>query len=378
MKSLIFISLSTLFLFSGCATKEEDIPQEQKIEVIQKQDDIKTSSKNMQAVSFNDIDGFYRDDLNHALEIFKKDCKKSKNNELFKDVCEKAEYETDGYKFFTINFQPYKLLDDDSLDEGMITGYYEPLLYGSLQKNKRYKYPVYKTPKDMMVVDFVSAYPELKSYKLRGKLVGNKVVPYDSREEIEKNPNKNLEVIAYVDDKVALFLLHVQGSGKILLDNGELINVGYAEQNGRKFKGIGTYMLNRGYITKDELSAQGMKKYLDKNPSKMDEVLNQNESYVFFKKSNQGATGALGSVLTAKRNIAVDRSVIPLGMPVFLSTKNPIDKKPINQLMVAADVGGAIKGKIRADFFWGFGDTAFEYAGRMKEKGKMYILMPKK
>ncbi len=378
MKSLIFISLSTLFLFSGCATKEEDIPQEQKIEVIQKQDDIKTSSKNMQAVSFNDIDGFYRDDLNHALEIFKKDCKKSKKNELFKDVCEKAEYETDGYKFFTINFQPYKLLDDDSLDEGMITGYYEPLLYGSLQKNKRYKYPVYKTPKDMMVVDFVSAYPELKSYKLRGKLVGNKVVPYDSREEIEKNPNKNLEVIAYVDDKVALFLLHVQGSGKILLDNGELINVGYAEQNGRKFKGIGTYMLNRGYITKDELSAQGMKKYLDKNPSKMDEVLNQNESYVFFKKSNQGATGALGSVLTAKRNIAVDRSVIPLGMPVFLSTKNPIDKKSINQLMIAADVGGAIKGKIRADFFWGFGDTAFEYAGRMKEKGKMYILMPKK
>ncbi len=378
MRTLLLFSLTALFLFSGCATKEEVIPQEEKINVIQQQDDTKTNLKNMEAVSFNDIDGFYRDDLNHALEIFKKDCEKSKRNEIFKNVCQKAEYETDGYKFFTINFQPYKLLDDNSLDEGMITGYYEPLLYGSLQKNKRYKYPVYKTPKDMMVVDFVSAYPELKSYKLRGKLVGNKVVPYDSREEIEKNPSKNLEVIAYVDDKVALFLLHVQGSGKILLDNGELINVGYAEQNGRKFKGIGTYMLNKGYITKDELSAQGMKKYLDKNPSKMDEVLNQNESYVFFKKSNQGATGALGSVLTAKRNIAVDRSVIPLGMPVFLSTKNPIDKKPINQLMIAADVGGAIKGKIRADFFWGFGDTAFEYAGRMKEKGKMYILMPKK
>jgi membrane-bound lytic murein transglycosylase A len=332
----------------------------------------------MQAVTFNDIDGFYRDDLNHALEVFKKDCKKSKKNELFMNVCHKAEYETDGYKFFTINFQPYKLLDSNSSDEGTITGYYEPLLYGSLQKNKRYKYPVYKTPKDMMIVDFVSAYPELKTYKLRGKLVDNRVIPYDSREEIEKNPNKNLEVIAYVDNKFDLFLLHVQGSGKILLDNGELINVGYAEQNGRKFKGIGTYMLNRGYITKDELSAQGMKKYIDKNPSKADEILNQNESYVFFKKSNQGATGALGSVLTAKRNLAVDRSVIPLGMPVFLSTKNPVDKKPINQLMVAADVGGAIKGDIRADFFWGYGEDAFAYAGKMKEKGKMYILMPKK
>ena len=377
MKFLIFISLTTLFLFSGCATKEEVISQEQKTEETQ-QDTIKTDAKNMQAVTFNDIEGFYRDDLNHALEVFKKDCKKSKKNELFMNVCHKAEYETDGYKFFTINFQPYKLLDSNSSDEGTITGYYEPLLYGSLQKNKRYKYPVYKTPKDMMIVDFVSAYPELKTYKLRGKLVDNRVIPYDSREEIEKNPNKNLEVIAYVDNKFDLFLLHVQGSGKILLDNGELINVGYAEQNGRKFKGIGNYMLDRGYITKDELSAQGMKKYIDKNPSKADEILNQNESYVFFKKSNQGATGALGSVLTAKRNLAVDRSVIPLGMPVFLSTKNPIDKKPINQLMVAADVGGAIKGDIRADFFWGYGEDAFAYAGKMKEKGKMYILMPKK
>jgi len=377
MKSLLFISLTILLLFSGCATKEEIISQEQKSEEISK-DTLKDDAKNMQAVTFNDIEGFYRDDLNHALDVFKKDCKKSKRNELFKNVCHKAEYEMDGYKFFTINFQPYKLLDNNSSDEGIITGYYEPLLYGSLHKNKRYKYPVYKTPKDMMIVDFVSAYPELKSYKLRGKLVGNKVVPYDSREEIEKNPNKNLEVIAYVDNKFDLFLLHVQGSGKVLLDNGELINVGYAEQNGRKFKGIGTYMLNRGYISKDELSAQGMKKYIDKNPTKADEVLNQNESYVFFHKSEQGATGSLGTQLTAKRNLAVDRSVIPLGMPIFLSTKNPVDKKPINQLMVAADVGGAIKGDIRADFFWGYGEDAFAYAGKMKEKGKMYILMPKK
>ena len=377
MKSLIFIiSLTIIFLFSGCATKEKVVPQE-KIEEPLK-DTPRENLKNMQAVSFNEIDGFYNDDLAYALDVFRKDCKKSKRNELFKEVCQKAENETDGRRFFTINFQPYKLLDNNSLDEGIITGYYEPLLYGSLQKNKRYKYPVYKTPKDMMIVDFVSAYPELKTYKLRGKLVDNRVIPYDSRAQIERNPNKNLEVIAYVDNKVDLFLLHVQGSGKVLLDSGELINVGYAEQNGRKFKGIGMYMLNKGYITKDELSAQGMKRFLDKNPSKADEVLNQNESYVFFQKSNQGATGSLGTPLTAKRNIAVDRSVIPLGMPVFLNTINPVDKKPINQLMVAADVGGAIKGKVRADFFWGFGDNAFEYAGRMKEKGKMYVLMPKK
>jgi membrane-bound lytic murein transglycosylase A len=368
----IVFFITTLF-FTGCSMKEEIAPKEEKIVT-----PVKPSTENMKAIGFNEIDGFFKDDLNHALEVFKKDCKKSKKNELFKDVCQKAEFESDGKKFFTLNFQPYKLLDDNFSDEGLITGYYEPLLFGSFRKTNRYKYPLYKTPKDMYIVDFTSIYPDLKTYKLRGKLVENKVIPYDSRKEIESNPSKELEPIVYVDNKVDAFLLHVQGSGKVLLDTGELINIGYAEQNGRKFKGIGMYMLNKGYITKDELSAQGMKRFLDKNPSKADEVLNQNESYVFFQKSNQGATGSLGTPLTAKRNIAVDRSVIPLGMPVFLSTTNPLDKKPINQLMVAADVGGAIKGKVRADFFWGFGDSAFEYAGRMKEKGKMYILMPKK
>ena len=374
MKLVIYIFIITTLFFTGCTMKEEVVvPKEEKIVP----PPVKPTTENMKAVSFTEIEGFYKDDLNHALEVFKKDCKKSKKNELFTEVCEKAESEIDGKKFFTLYFQPYKLLDENSSDEGLITGYYEPLLYGSLKKTSRYKYPLYKTPKDMYIVDFTSIYPDLKTYKLRGKLVGNKVLPYDSREEIEKNPSKELEPIVYVDNKVDVFLLHVQGSGKVLLDTGELINVGYAEQNGRKFKGIGMYMLNKGYITKDELSAQGMKKYLDKNPSKADEVLNQNESYVFFQRSNQGATGSLGTPLTAKRNIAVDRSVIPLGMPVFLNTTNPVDKKPINQLMVAADVGGAIKGKVRADFFWGFGDSAFDYAGRMKEKGKMYVLMPK-
>jgi membrane-bound lytic murein transglycosylase A len=375
MKLVIYMFIITTLFFTGCTMKEEVVvPKEEKIVT----PPVKPSTENMKAVSFNEIEGFYKDDLNHALEVFKKDCKGSKKNELFKDVCQKAEFESDGKKFFTLYFQPYKLLDENSSDEGLITGYYEPLLYGSLRKTSRYKYPLYKTPKDMYIVDFTSIYPDLKTYKLRGKLVENKVLPYDSRQEIESNPSKELEPIVYVDNKVDAFLLHVQGSGKVLLDTGELINVGYAEQNGRKFKGIGMYMLNKGYITKDELSAQGMKRFLDKNPSKADEVLNQNESYVFFQKSNQGATGSLGTPLTAKRNIAVDRSVIPLGMPVFLNTINPVDKKPINQLMVAADVGGAIKGKVRADFFWGFGDNAFEYAGRMKEKGKMYVLMPKK
>ncbi|QKJ26363.1 murein transglycosylase A [Aliarcobacter cibarius] len=375
MKNLILIILA-IFLATGCSKKQEQIPQAPIVEkdkevVIEEQNE--NLENGMQKVSFLEIDGFFDDDLNHALEVFKKDCKKSKKYDEFRNVCKKAEFEKDGRKFFMLNFEPYKLFDSKAKDEGTITGYYEPLLYGSLKKSARYKYPIYKTPKNLIITDRLNS-----NGSKRGKIVKNKIVPYDTREQIEKNPkNKNLEPIAYVDDKFDLFFLHIQGSGKIKLDTGEIINVGYAEQNGWPYLSIGSYLIEKNYITKDEMSVQAMKDFFKANPKIMDEVFNSNPSYIFFRVSPNGATGALNTVLTAKRNLAVDRSYIPLGMPVFLSTKNPVTKEPLNQLMVAADVGGAIKGEIRADFFWGFGDDAFHYAGRMKEKGKMYILKPK-
>ncbi|QKF72387.1 membrane-bound lytic murein transglycosylase A [Aliarcobacter faecis] len=375
MKNLIFIILA-IFLISGCSKKQEQIPQSPVIEKDKEVviEDLEHKIENgMKKVSFLEIDGFFDDDLNHALEVFKKDCKKSKRYDEFKNVCKKAEFENDGRRFFISNFEPYKLFDSKAKDEGTITGYYEPLLYGSLKKSARYKYPIYKTPKNLIVTDGVNS-----NGSKRGKIVKNKIVPYDTREQIEKNPkNPNLVPIAYVDDKFDLFFLHIQGSGKIKLDTGELINVGYAEQNGWPYISIGSYLIEKNYITKDEMSVQAMKDFFKANPKIMDEVFKSNPSYIFFRVSESGATGALNTVLTAKRNLAVDRSYIPLGMPVFLSTKNPVTKEPINQMMVAADVGGAIKGEIRADFFWGFGDDAFNYAGRMKEKGKMYILKPK-
>ncbi|MFA9238520.1 MAG: murein transglycosylase A [Candidatus Paceibacteria bacterium] len=373
IKNLIVISFFFLLFISGCSIKKEIIEKKEVVEEINIEK--KESSNRMEAVTFYEIEGFFEDNLDYALDVFKKDCKRSNRYDLFKDICEKAQFQTDGRKFFIINFQPYKLFDSKSNDKGIITGYYEPLLYGSLTKTKRYKYPVYKIPKNLILSDDL----ELKEYKLRGKIVQNKIVPYDTRKQIESNPNNpNLEVIAYVDDKYELFSLHVQGSGRIQLENGKIINVGYGQQNGWPFTGIGSYMLEKGYVTKNEMSIQGIKNFFIKNPSKIDEVLNINDSYIFFRISKEGASGSLGSVLTAKRNLAVDIEFIALGMPVFLNTKNPLTKEPINQLMVAADVGGAIKGEIRADFFWGFGPEAFEYAGRMKEKGKMYILMPKK
>ena len=376
MKNIIFLIL-TIFLITSCSKKQEQIPQAPAIEKTKEiaENEVEENIENgMKKVSFLEIDGFFEDDLNHALEVFKKDCKKSKRYDEFKTVCKKAEFEKDGRKFFISNFEPFKLFDNSLRDEGTITGYYEPLLYGSLKKSARYKYPVYYTPKNLIL-----AKKENSNGSKRGKVVKGKVVPYDTREQIEKNPkNPNLVPIAYVDDEFDLFFLHIQGSGKIKLDTGELINIGYAEQNGWPYYSIGSYLIEKNYITKDEMSVQAMKEFFKANPKIMKDVFNSNPSYVFFRITENGATGALNTTLTAKRNLAVDRSVIPLGMPVFLSTKNPIDKKPINQLMVAADVGGAIKGDIRADFFWGYGEDAFAYAGRMKEKGKMYVLMPKK
>ena len=359
MKHLIFF-ISLILFFTGCGPKFESLSY---------------SKANLQKASFSDMEGFDEDNLDLALEVFKKDCQKASKKKLFKEVCQEANASHDSEYFFKTYFTPYKLYNNNETDEGLITGYFEPLLYGSLKQSKKYPYPIYKTPEDLVVVDLKAIYPELKNYRLRGKVKGNKLIPYDSRKEIQNR--KDLEVICYVNDKVELFFLHIQGSGKVQLDNGRLINIGYANQNGRKYRSVGKHMIKHGYIGKKiPASTQGMKEWFRQNPSEIDRVLNHNESYIFFEKRNQGATGSLGVELVPKRNLAVDRRYIPLGMPVFINTKNPVTQEPINQLMVAADTGGAIKGEIRADFFWGFSKEAEKYAGRMKEKGVLYILVP--
>lgn len=333
------------------------------------------SKANLKKVDFEELEGFYDDNLTLAFDVFKKDCVKSKRYDLFKEVCKRVpHYEGTPEKFFTQNFQAYKLIGNDFEEEGLITGYYEPLLYGSRTKSEKYKYPVYKVPKDLLIVDLRDAYPELKKYRLRGMVKGNKVVALPPRSEIEK---LNLEPICYVDNKVDLFFLEIQGSGRVQLDSGEVINVGYGNQNGRAYYAIGRKLIEDGHIAKKDISLQSIKKWLEANPSKADEIMNLNESYVFFREAKRRATGSLNTELVAKRNLAVDRKYIPLGMPVFINTTNPISKDEINQLMVAADTGGAIKGEIRADFFWGSSKEAEDLAGKMKQKGELYILVPK-
>jgi len=356
------ISVLIVLFITGCATKIEQKPS--------------ITKANLQKVSWKELNGFNNDNLNLSFEVFKKACTKSIRDKNLKAICIKANQLDikNGKKFFTKYFIPYKLLDNNNHQKGLITGYYEPILDGSLIKTKKYKYPIYKTPKDLLTVDFSSLYPELKDYTLRGKLVGNKVIPYNSRKEMKLK--KNLEVICYVDNKIDLFFLQIQGSGKIKLQNGTIINVGYAQQNGRKYYSIGRKLIEDGYIAKKDMSLQAIRKWLQENPNKMDDLFNLNKSYIFFHQSDKPATGSLGVPLVANRNLAVDKRYIPLGFPVFIETTNPLTQAPIRELMVAADTGGAIKGQIRADLFFGNGKKAEKLAGMMKQKGILYILIP--
>lgn len=332
------------------------------------------SNANLSKVKWQEIEGFEDDNLNLALKIFQKNCKASYKNIYLKDVCKKALLNTNGKLFFTQNFTPYKLLNKKNNELGLITGYYEPIIDGSFEKNDIYKYPIYKTPNDLIVVQLSSIYPELKKYRLRGKIVNNKLIPYDSRKELHKN--ENLEPLIYLKSKIDRFFLEIQGSGKVRLPNKKIVHVAYANQNGRKYYPVGRKLIKDGLIKKEDMSLQAIKQWCKENPQKIDELFNLNKSSVFFHISEQSATGSLGVELTAKRNIAVDRNFIPLGFPVFLNTTNPLTNQKINSLVIAADTGGAIKGEIRADYFWGNGVEAELGAGKMAEDGKLTILIP--
>jgi membrane-bound lytic murein transglycosylase A len=262
----------------------------------------------------------------------------------------------------------------------MVTGYYEPLLRGSRTRAKGYEQPVRGVPDDLLTIDLSSVFPELKDKRVRGRLEGNKIVPYWSRADIvahgEKLPGKTL---LFVDDAVELFFLQVQGSGRVKLTDGSTARLNYADQNGHPYQSIGKALVDRGELRLEEASMQGIQAWARANPTRLDSLLNANPSYVFFREvpnSQDGPIGALGVPLTAERSIAIDPRSIPLGSPVFLATTRPNTALPMNRLVMAQDTGGAIKGAVRADFFWGFGKEAGEQAGRMKQSGRLWVLLP--
>ncbi|MBC7623574.1 MAG: murein transglycosylase A, partial [Aeromicrobium sp.] len=327
------------------------------------------------------------DDTSDALTAFEQGCPVLRTRAEWQEVCAGASALVAGKftklaaaSFFRENFQPYRVFNADESATGTVTGYYEPLLRGSRTRTSVFKYPIYAQPQDLVTIELADVYADLKFRRLRGRLVDSKLVPYYDRAEIEstKAPLKGLE-LAWVDNAVELFFLQIQGSGQIQLPDGSRIRLGYADQNGHPFRSLGGVLIRRGEIKPERASMQGIKAWAERNPRKLQQFMNANPSYVFFKEIDAGGSGPIGTLgvpLTTERSIAVDPRVIPLGVPVFLATTFPGTNQPLNRLMVAQDTGGAIAGAVRVDFFWGFGDDAGAQAGRMKQRGEKWVLLP--
>ncbi|QRM20839.1 murein transglycosylase [Dechloromonas sp. TW-R-39-2] len=345
-------------------------------------------ARTFRAASWADLPGWKDDDIAAAWPAFMQSCRgmaSKSHGPAWKRVCDLART-ADGKPdfnpraFFEQNLLPYAVLTGDGESNGMITGYYEPLLRGSRTKVKGFEQPIRAVPDDLLTIDLSALFPELKDKRVRGRVEGNKVVPYWSRAEIgargDRLPGKTL---LYVDDAVELFFLQVQGSGRVKLTDGSTVRVNYADQNGHPYQSIGRVLVDRGELKLEEASMQGIQAWARANPARLDELLNANPSYVFFREnpnSKDGPAGALGVPLTPERSIAIDPRSVPLGAPVFLATTRPNSVQAMNRLVMAQDTGGAIKGAVRADFFWGFGKAAGEQAGRMKQTGRLWVLLP--
>jgi len=343
----------------------------------------------LKPVAWGSVQFWQSDAVDEAWIAFLRGCTTLKKRSAWQAVCSEAEAmptpDTAAARaFFLRAFQPYAASQEDGSAEGMVTGYYEPLIKGDRVRTQRARYPLYAAPDDLITVDLASVYPELKSLRLRGRLVGNKLVPYYTRKEIESGTNGGNgfkgKPIAWAEDPVELFFLQVQGSGRIELPDGSHLRVGYADQNGYPYQSIGRLLVERGELKLEQASMQGIKNWGANNPDKLPDLLASNPSFVFFRELPDGLPGPLGSLgipLTAQRSIAVDPKYIPLGAPVFLATTFPYSNQPLNRLVMAQDTGSAIRGGVRADYFWGFGSEAGEQAGKMKQKGRMWVLLPK-
>jgi membrane-bound lytic murein transglycosylase A len=328
-------------------------------------------------VEFSDLNGWEFDDHKKALQALVHSCAKfakMPQNRLvggqignirasdFRDVCDIAEMvkpmsNSQTKNFFENWFRPFLVQTRYGRDSGTFTGYYESSLNGSRVKTDRYKYPIYGRPKDLTSE------------------------PYLSRAEIEDGAlsGKGLEII-YVDDRAELFFLHIQGSGRIKLPDGNEVHVSFAGKNNQPFTAVSNYMVDRGYINRAQMNAKSVKNWLKDNPDKADEVMNVNAAYTFFKIADgEYVVGGQGVPLIAERSLAIDSEIIPYGLPMWLETdltRKGGARETYNHLFVAQDTGSAIKGTIRGDIFFGFGDEAEDKASYMNAKGRYFILLP--
>ncbi len=332
-------------------------------------------------ISFDELTNWQRDSHEQALLAFKRSClviRKSNQSKLrpgfmgtyaeWSRICARANKvpSNDRQKarsFFEHNFIPAQIISPGR--KGLFTGYYEPELTASLKRTKRYNVPLYRKPR------------ELKSNSQT----------YFTRAEIEGGALKNrgLEFV-YLNNPADAFFLHIQGSGRLFLDNGKIMRVGFAAKNGRPYTSIGKVLIDQGAMARKNMSMQSIRKWLTVNPRKAASIMQKNQSFIFFRplkgsNPNLGPPGAQGVPLTPKRSLAVDRNLHAYGQPLWVETEIPNMKtgrsKPFRQLMIAQDTGSAIKGAVRGDIFWGSGKAAGNIAGRMKQPGKMFLLLPR-
>ncbi len=275
------------------------------------------------------------------------------------------------------NFTPLAVGNNERMT-GVFTGYYEAELRGALEPDERHGWPLYAKPPDLVTADLGTFRADLEGVRLSGRVENGRLVPYRDRAEIEDGAlaDEGLEFI-WIDDPADAFFLHVQGSGRVILSDGRVVRVGFAATNGLPFTAIGQVLLDEGKVAPGQASVQGIRDWMRANPEEAREVMRRNRRFTFFRIiEGEGPIGGHGVPLTPGRSLAVDPAFMPLGAPVWLDTTWPGEDAPLRRLMVAQDIGGAITGPVRGDFFWGYGEEALYYAGRMKKTGRYFLLLP--
>lgn len=352
---------------------------------------------------FEALPGWAEDDQGAALQTFRRSCERILAGDParpldvktgaaidygtlgdWQPVCGQANAPAalaDPRAFFENHFQAFAV-EAENGPTGLMTGYFEPEIDANLTREGPYQTPLLAKPGDLQRLDLGEFDPTLKGETIRGRLEGGRFVPYPDRAAINRGALVPGDLaVAWVRDPVDAFFVHIQGSARLKLPDGSVARVGFAEKNGRPYTAIGKVLIDRGELSRENVSMQTITDWLAANPEERETVLEANQSYVFFSRRNVtdptlGPTGAGGVALTPGRSLAVDRRVHALGAPLWFEAVLPGDADPTRKLMVAQDTGSAIRGSVRGDYFWGSGDAAGDRAGEMKSDGKFWVLLP--
>ena len=399
--NILVLLLIAAFALSGCEEQRDELPPATKQTLV------------LEAQTFADLPGWAAEDFQNFAQSFERSCVLHKNRPQdralkqglpeagthadWSEICmnydglstaQKAQADT-LKTFFETYFTPYKAVSKEAGEEGLFTGYYEASLRGSYTKTDRFNVPIYARPDDLVMVNLGDFRDDLKGRRIAGRVIDGRLTVYEDRAEIESGAwPHNDKVLLWVDDPVDAFFTQIQGSGVVYLHEWNedtktysqvgITRIGYAGQNGHPYFAIGRALITNGALTRETVSMQSIRDWLVANPNQAVEIMNTNPSFVFFQENKKGATGGLGTILTPERSLAVDHSKVPYGIPVWLAAEAPHDNAaPIQRLLMAQDTGGAIRGPVRGDVYWGYGPRAEQMAGAMKSTGRYWFLLPR-